>query len=269
MPTLDQHQSAKCIKLLLIGDSGSGKTGALASLINSGRYEFFIQDYDNGLDALTRYVKPEFLKLVNFETLTDKLKYMSGVAVPDGAPDAFVRGTRLLSDGWPGKGSIFTWGPDKVLVIDSLTFLGNAILRLVRTMAGNLAGNTTQPQWGEAMKKQEELLQMLFAEQIKCNVIVIAHITFEKTEGEAVLKGYPSGLGAKLPPKIPSYFNSVLMCKTEGSGASVKKKILTKSTAIIELKNPNPVIVPQEFGIEDGLLKFFDLILGTTPTKAA
>ena len=49
MPNLSKHQSSEFTKLLLMGDSKSGKTGALASLVLAG-YKLRILDFDNGLE---------------------------------------------------------------------------------------------------------------------------------------------------------------------------------------------------------------------------
>lgn len=71
MPTLENYKAEKPIKMLVMGDTGTGKTGALASLANAG-YKLHILDYDNGLDILSTKVKPEFLKNIEYETLTEK-----------------------------------------------------------------------------------------------------------------------------------------------------------------------------------------------------
>ena len=55
MPILSNHQSSEFTKLLLMGDSKSGKTGSLAPLTR--KYKLRILDYDNGLDALAQVVK--------------------------------------------------------------------------------------------------------------------------------------------------------------------------------------------------------------------
>jgi hypothetical protein len=56
MPSLDKHQSSEFTKLLLEGDSGSGKTGSLASLVAAG-FKLRVLDMDNGLDSLANAVK--------------------------------------------------------------------------------------------------------------------------------------------------------------------------------------------------------------------
>lgn len=258
MPTLDQHHSSEIVKILLIGNSGSGKTGALASLANAG-LKLRILDFDNGLDSLVRFTKPEFKKNISFFTLTDKLKFAGNTIIPDGVPTAFADGMKLLlnwKDGDQNYGPMSSWGPDVVFVCDSLTFLGEAILRYVKVLAGNPAGNTTQPQWGEAMRKQEEFLQICFSTTIKCNVIITSHITFLQGENN-IQMGYPSALGNKLPPKVARYFNSVLLMKSTGSGSNQKRTILTRSAPTVDLKNPMPDLVPPELDIATGLASFF------------
>jgi hypothetical protein len=75
MPSLDKHQSSEFTKLLLEGDSGSGKTGSLASLVAAG-FKLRVLDMDNGLDSLANAVKrtcPDKLSgNVEFRTLRDK-----------------------------------------------------------------------------------------------------------------------------------------------------------------------------------------------------
>ena len=48
MPTLDQHQSDEYLKLIYIGDSSTGKTGSMVSLLLAG-YKLYIIDMDNGV----------------------------------------------------------------------------------------------------------------------------------------------------------------------------------------------------------------------------
>ena len=58
MPSLANHQSNEYTKMLLEGDSGSGKTGSLASLVAAG-FSLRILDMDNGLEPLKQFVQKE------------------------------------------------------------------------------------------------------------------------------------------------------------------------------------------------------------------
>ena len=101
MPSLSQHQSSTITKLLLIGYSGAGKTGALTSLVANG-YKLRILDFDNGLDSLViqcRQRCPDKLGNVEFVSVRDKLKGSSAGPIFDGQPTAFTRAMQLL-DRW-------------------------------------------------------------------------------------------------------------------------------------------------------------------------
>src|SRR4051812_44359341 len=88
MPPLANHQSAKTTKLLLMGDSGTGKTGALASLADAG-FNLRILDFDNGIDALFNYLtdpKSKYSKessaRVHYRTLTEQMRNVNGMLIP-------------------------------------------------------------------------------------------------------------------------------------------------------------------------------------------
>src|SRR5258706_3591249 len=117
MPTLSDHQSNQFTKVLLEGDSKSGKTGSLASLVLAG-YKLRILDYDNGLDVLKQFVereRPDLLASVEFRTLRDRRKATPTGSVIDGVPKAFADGIKML-DRWKYEDVDFgvpsTWGPD-------------------------------------------------------------------------------------------------------------------------------------------------------------
>lgn len=265
MPTLDEHQSAHTTKIMLLGDSGTGKTSALAALANAD-YKLRILDFDNGLDTLRHLVKPEKLKNVVFETLTDKRKAVAGKALPDGIPTAFSQGMNLLThwktngEGAYDLGKPVEWGEDTVIVMDSGTFASDAALRYVLAANGRPAGPTQQGDWGEAMNMFEGCLGLLYSKQIQCNVLVTFHISFTDDESGAT-RAYPASLGKKLPPKIGRYFNSALMTKTKGTGPNATKVIRTVSEGLVELKHPcAPGKVPAELPLATGLADFFKLV---------
>src|SRR3990167_5326691 len=97
MANLANHPSALKTNLLFLGDSGMGKTGALASLAIAG-YNLRIMDYDNGVDILANILKPGIqpymltpeqsltaISRVDYITLTDKFKTLGGRMFPESA----------------------------------------------------------------------------------------------------------------------------------------------------------------------------------------
>jgi AAA domain len=270
---LSMHQSAETTKLLLLGDSGSGKTGALASLANAG-FNLRIIDLDNGLDVLRNllgdakspYAK-DAISRVEFVTITDPMKNVASRLQPTKAT-AWQRAVGLLGD-WKDSGaelgSITTWGPQDVLVIDSLTMLSNAALNFVLAMNGRLGQHPQLQDWGAGQTLIESLIQMLYDESIRCNVIVTCHIKFIGEEG--LQRGYPNTLGQALPPKMGRYFNTILMARSMGQGSKVARKILTNPTGLVELKNTAPLRVAAEYDLATGLADYFAAVRGQDGAK--
>jgi len=275
MPPLSQHQSATTTKLLLIGDSGSGKTGALASLASAG-FNLRVLDLDNGLDVLhnllsdprSPYAK-DSLDRVKFVTLTEPMK-MVGKTLQPVRVDVWPRTMNMLyhwmEPATPDSpaldlGLLTSWTPQDVLVIDSLSTFSTAAMNFVLSMNGRVGKAPFQSDFGQAQNLVESALQMLFDSTIKCNVIVTAHIAFIG-EDNGPLRGYPASLGKALPPKVGRYFNTMLGVKSTGQGSAVRRKIHTNTQGVIDLKNTAPLRVPPDFPIETGLAEYFKLVRG-------
>lgn len=274
MTKLANHASASVTKMILLGDSGAGKTGALASLADAG-YNVRILDLDNGADVLANLLndpkspyKKEALGRVDYETITDPMKNVNGKLIPKQAK-VWQSAVKLL-DNWKTEtadfGPISTWTPQDVLVIDSLSILGNASLNFITAMNGRLGQKPYQSDYGDAQALIESLMQMLYDESVRCNIIVNTHITYVGGEGQ-IERGYPSCVGSKLPQKIGRYFNTILMVKSQGSGASVRRKIITSTVPLVELKNTAPLRVKPEYDLATGLAEYFRDVQGASAPK--
>lgn len=262
MSTLDQHQSNDYVKLLLIGDAKSGKTGSLVSLVKAG-YKLRILDLDNLLDILKYMVRaecPEYLTNVESRVLRDKRKASAMGAVIEGQPKAYVNAVKMIEN-WKYKeadgtevdlGNPAEWGPDCILVIDSLSRLCDAAYDWMFALNPKNDGRAI---YGDAQDHVENLLSMLTSESMTCNLIVIAHITYQDLP-DGTKKGYPQGVGQKLSPKIPQYFPSVVLY-TNRNG---KRTIQTNSTPLIDLANPAPFAMQPSYPIETGLAQFFAVL---------
>lgn len=257
MPMFSEHPVDSRVKMLLVGDSGAGKTAMLAQLANAG-YNLRILDYDNGLDILAEYLKPESVNNVMYHTLTDNMK----------SPDAFDRGLRLLSDWKEGDksyGSITELGPQDVLVVDSLTFMGESALRRILKLNGKkLSDRPSQPEWGDAIRDVEGVIQYLTGDHVKCNVVMTTHIRYVEDAGGAN-KAYPAALGAQLPTKVGRYFNVVCRLDVKPSGKGSSRVLRTISDYKMDLKNTAPSIIEPE--AEADLAKIFEAIKRNAENK--
>ena len=255
MPTLDQHESAEFVKLLFIGASGTGKTGALTSLVRAG-YKLRIIDMDNGLDALVNHIKeecPDRLGSVGYVSLRDK--YRSGPRGPQvvGQPKAFVQAAKLL-DKWEDDTLPEEWGPEYVLVIDSLTNLGTAAFEWAKGMDPM---NKDPRRWYKnAQDILDNTMAALTAKAFRTNVVVCTHIELIE-DPSGVTKGYASSIGKALGPKLPRYFNTLLLAEVKGAGQKVRRVIRTVPTPQIDAKNPAPMRLAPEYPLESGLAEIF------------
>ncbi len=267
MPMLTDHQSAETTKMLLVGDSGSGKTGALASLAGAG-YNVRIIDLDNGADILANILRDpksqygkEALARVAFETITDPMKNVAGKLIPKAAT-VWQRTIKLL-DNWKTEttdfGPVSSWTPRDVLVIDSLTFLCNAAMNFHLAMNARLGQQPHQSDWYNGQQMIEGLLQMLYDEGIHCNVIINCHLTDVSGQNEPA-QWYPAALGKALPPKVGRYFNTILQAKSSGIGTARKHLIHTRSVGTIELKTSAPGQVEPSYPLETGLAQYFKAV---------
>ena len=268
MAKLAAHQSAVTTKMLFIGDSGAGKTGALASLAGAG-YNLRILDLDSGLDVLANLLRdpkgpygPDALGRVEYETITDKMR-VSGKRLVPGKATVWERTISMLENWKMGEGAeaqslggITSWTPQDVLVIDSLTMLSTAALNFVLAMNARLGQQAHQSDWYQGQQLIEGLLQTLYDDNVKCNVIIISHIAYIG-EDNGPVHGYPNTLGKALPPKVGRYFNSILMARTQGTGSAQKRKIFANSVGTVELKNTSPLKVKSEYPLETGLADYF------------
>lgn len=257
MPAMTEHESNKIVKALCAADSGAGKTGALASLIDAG-LKVRIVDFDNGLSVLKGYVKDKS-KLANVhyvDDLQDEMQLIAGRIGVKKAP-AFQRAMDALDKGgekyWGADiPPLKDWGEDTVLVWDSLSTSGRASLQMV--MQANGAGMKAPEiqHYGIAMDNIEKLLMMLTSSMVRCHVIINTHIT--SIEGTAKL--YPEALGSKLSPKVARYFDNMFSLSITGG----KRTFKTEKDGLLALKAGVPL--KEIYPIETGWVDIFKAITG-------
>ena len=269
MPNLSNHQSNTYVKLLLMGNAKTGKTGSLVSLVKAG-YKLRILDLDNLLDILVRYIRkecPDEISNVEFFSIRDKIKTGASGPCISGSPKAWATTTKLC-DHWryddTDLGIPAEWGPDCILVIDSLSRLCDAAYDyheaiIPRGRSGDFDGRAV---YGNAQDAVEKFLAMLSSKYFETNVIVIAHVTFQ-TQDDGKLKGFPQGVGQKLSPIIPQYFPNVVLYQQE----SGKRTMRTNSTPMVDLCTSDPFTVSPSYPIETGLAELFSVLLAPEKTQ--
>lgn len=253
MPTLDNHQSDQYTKLLYIGDSSTGKTGSLVSLLTAN-YKLKILDLDNGLDPLVQYGRKAQcdLSLVEFETIRDVYRSSKGGPVIKGQPKAFTTSLDKLTE-WSEIED-----PNCFFVLDTLGTFGRSAFEWAKGL--NPIAKDPRQWYFTAQQAVESTISLITGADFKMNVIVISHVNYKELI-EGIHKGYPSAVGTALGPQLPKYFNTLILAESYGSGTNVKRKIKTVPNGVIDLKIPSPE-ASHEYPLETGLADIIKLLKG-------
>lgn len=255
MAKLSDHHADKFVKILNVGDSGAGKTGSLTSLVAAG-YKLRILDLDNGLDVLRAFILRECSnKIDNVDYETRRDLYKAGPLGPtiQGVPKAYTQSLGLLTE-WSDKTKPSEWGPEYIFVIDSLTGLGHAAYEWAKAMAP--AVKDPRQWYHTAQQALESVLALATSEAFRTNLIIMAHIQYQESH-DGTTRGYANSIGKALGPMIPTYFNTMVLTKSEGFGKNVKRTINTVPTSMLDLKNPAPFRVDASFPLETGFATLF------------
>jgi hypothetical protein len=284
LPTLDTHPSISRISLLNLGESGTGKSGALASLVIAG-YRLWILDFDNGVDIIVAALRDHYksdpagltaaLRRVTFETIRDEVSLTSGVAKIKSAT------------AWKRTGEIVkSWETEKftakdIVVVDTLTTMSEVAFNHALSVNGRLNQRPHDTDYGWMADSVLMFIDALADPDAKYNLIINTHIRY--LAGEEVvapndrnvmqaagqLRGLPNAKGQVIPRNIGKYVNTVVMMKTLGSGGSARRTIVTEPQGVVEVKTSNPFGVKKSYDVKTGMAELFADILGTPPPSQA
>jgi AAA domain len=258
------------VKILLLGDPGSGKTGSLASLVKAG-YNLRVMDFDNGTEILRNLLTKEEYATISIIPLQDRRKAVKVPVYGEGKnvigykvsaipvrTDAWQKAVDLICTDWKDPatqksfGSVYTWTSQDVLVFDSLTHAWRTALNFILAINNRLGYNPTQPEWGTCQGMILDVLSTFFDASIKCNVVCCAHIAYDTDQNE-ILHGLPAGPGRALNREIGTYFNHTIRAATIGN----RHSIVTQSDGVVELKSAAPGKIKSTYPIESGLADYF------------
>lgn len=247
----------KGAKVLLLGDSGSGKTFSTGTLADCGLAKVcFLWMEPGAYNSVAKYFSDANRSIPdNFHWMTAPLATQSwddmigaakivntmsqqGIASwTDGnrsKHDAFIRVLTSLKSfkcERTGKdlGEVDSWGTDTMLVFESLSTLSESAMRL------SIGGRplASQGDWQVAMNCIELFLNKFTS--LDCHAVLTSHLDRELDDNVGGTKLMPGTLGRKLAPKVPRYFDEVIHAKREGkkfswdtasSEATVKTRLL-------------------------------------------
>lgn len=259
--------SDKPVRALYIGDSGTGKTGSLISLLQDG-YSIRMLDMDNNADSLIRLCQhhdPKLLDQLDIISVRDKFRAstLAGLEV-SGQPKAWVDALKYLNK-WDDGTSLQDWDNKTIFVLDTLTSAGRAAFHWAKGM--NSTAKDPRQWYAAGQDSLKTLLELLTSPDFKCHILVLSHIELiERDDGTT--KGYASSLGKALGPQIAKVFPTLIMAESKGTGERVTRTIATRPTTLVDLKNPVPFAMEARYPLETGMASIFRTLLATT-TQAA
>lgn len=232
------------VKVLLEGPTGTGKTRALGTLIDwcaaqTPAVQVYAMFVERGLETLIGYwadqgkaVPPNLhwrdllLKPVSLTQLKDgatnvgKLTYESITKLTDGMRsqnnpfETMLMECMNFHDDRTGTkhGAVDSWGPDKVFIVDSLTEVSNAAMKMV-------IGSKPTAAPGEYGIAQNNLMNWLrlCTQGCRCHFVLTAHVSREKDEMTGGIKLMTQAVGGAISGLIPPLFSEVILTMREGA----------------------------------------------------
>lgn len=261
------------VKALVCGESGGGKSGALASLAAAG-FNLRVLDLDNNSRIIKSLLSdPESPYVKANSDVGARLESVIGLAEPRKAQGGKLAITKaevwgkacgLLEtwkDGERDFGSITDWTTQDVLVVDSFTRLGESAMRFVQSVNGRLNQHPWQSDYGEAQGLLKSFLEIIADPLVQCNVVINCHIQSVE-ESDGVSRDYPKAPGKAIAKDIATYFGSLLFVTKVGTGEKLRRIIRTIPTGTLGVKNTSPYSVKPEYPLESGLAEYFKAVRG-------
>lgn len=270
-------------KVLIEGPAGTGKTYAIGTLVDwaqkSGK-EVFVLFTENGLETLLGYWTDRNLEIpaclhwhvVNTRPLglaslmraadnVGKLSYESITKMSDpnrgGDNNAFFKILAACAD-FPDDrtgnkfGALDGWGTDKIFVLDSLSELSNAAMKMV---IGNKP-TAAPPDYGVAQNNLMNFLRLL-TQGIQPTVLMTAHVTREQDEITGGVKLMTKAVGKALANDIPQLFSDVIYTVREGTNfywdtAAANVDVKSRNLPIAAKQKPDVSIIMEKWTSRGG-----------------
>ena len=272
-------------KVLLEGGSGTGKTFSIGKLVDwASEHEFrvFVLFTENGLETLAGYwrdrdleppanlhwhqtlTKPIGLKgLIDAADKVGKLTYESITKLQDptraqnNAFHAILTALADFPDDRTGKrfGPVDSFGVRDIVVIDSLSELANACMKMV---IGNKP-TASQPDYGLAQNNLMNFLR-LCTQGIVSPFILTAHVDRQTDEITQSVKIMTKAIGKALAGDIPQLFSDVIYSVREGTSfywdtAHPSVDLKTRNLKIAQKLPPDFGVLMDSWARKTGILK--------------
>ncbi len=217
-------------RFLCMGGVGSGKTYSLRTLVDAGLEPFIVFTESQALSVAAPWLDRVHWRLMepiqsSWSTISSEVRKQlllddSGRAkFRDPNRSKFTMFLELLDQmndfrDHTGKsfGPVEQWGPDRVLVIDTLF----GVVSMIKQALVGLRTNMTLQEIGEA----QDLLGPKFIDvlnaNLKCHFVVTCHYELAIDQVHGGQKYLPTTFGNKQGPVLPRWFNEFVWAYREG-----------------------------------------------------
>lgn len=213
-------------KTLFVGATGSGKTHAIRTYVNAGITPFILFT-ENGMRTVSdipcpnlhyKYIlpaNPDWSDMLDNARKINTLSFKALTQMGDmnkSKYGQFLEVITTMNDFVCDRcgehfGDIAKWGTDRAVVVDSLSGLNiMAMDMVVGAKPVKAMGD-----WGVAMDNLERYINKMTL-SLNCHFTLISHLEREHDEVSGAVHLMPSTLGKKLAPKIPRFFDDVVLC---------------------------------------------------------
>jgi hypothetical protein len=244
MPSFASHIATPLIKVMLTGESKSGKTGLLATLANSDEIDrMVVFDFDRGLDVLASYLSPAAVRKVFYQTF-DRFE-----------ADAYDK-ARTLMKHWKTDsedlGPLAKFGPRDCVVMDSGTFFGDACMAAAKKKNGvDKDTQIAQAVWGDAQAMFMKIVDAFTSDKLSCHLIWNTHLRMLEDPLRKTMKAFPETVGSKLSGRIARSFNNLWLVDVKPDG---KRVIRTQATSFMTLGSSAPTVLKAEEDFDLGAI---------------
>lgn len=225
------------LNLLLLGRPGAGKTTALATLAKIGLDVFIVFTEANGPNNLLKamrelkltdeemarihfmYIKSTATQFKVLEDTASKIQTASEFGKIAGGSrkdygqlrDLMAQCRNFVDQHGKDWGSVDSWGPDRVLCLDSLSGLNDMAMAI--TIGGKPCA--TQQDWQVAMKQEMDFVKACINSQ--CHFIMTGHLAQERDEVSGRIQITAMALGQKNGPAMEPLFGDIVLAEKNGT----------------------------------------------------
>jgi hypothetical protein len=213
---------------MLVGPTGTGKSHCLRTLIDAGITPFVLATEPFRTLADTKcpdlhykYIPPAAPSWNDLLDNARKINTMSFKALANlgdmnkGKYGQFLEVITTMNNFTCDRcgesfGDVAQWNTDRAICVDSLSGLNIMAMDLVVGAKPVKA----LADWGVAMDNLERFLTMMTT-NTQCHFVITTHLEREQDEVTGGVHLMASTLGRKLAPKLPRFFDDVILCQNK------------------------------------------------------